>query len=342
MIFDVLVLGELLVELSATEPLGVARHFDLSFSGDALNAAAAAAAAGANVGVIACVGDDELGRSLLSFLDEVGVDRSLVRMVDRPNGIYFTGADPAGVDQFIYSRHESAGSLLCADDVDEAATRSASAVIVSGVACAISATAAAAAERAARDVSAAGGRVVYDPNYRAKLASDVEARRSFGRLAPYSYVVTPSCPSDSVALFGVSDPAEVGTRARAAGAQLCLATLGDRGALLDDGDDLLHFPAASAPSLVDATGSGDVLVGTLAARLALGDGIEKAIHLSMAAAALSLGGRGGTGHVPLFEETRALARQTRAPMDPEEPSVSHRPTAVTSVRSTVYLKGEEP
>jgi 2-dehydro-3-deoxygluconokinase len=311
MTYDVLVIGEILVELSSAQPLGVSRQFDMSFSGDTLNAAAAAAAAGAKVGLVACVGDDEFGRSLLSFIEELGLDRSPIRMVDRPNGIYFTGADPTGAKHFIYSRQESAGTLLCADDVDEAMTRSPSAVIVSGVTCAISATAAAAVERAAREVNAAGGLVVYDPNYRARLASPFEARRSFERLAPYTYLVTPSCPSDSMAMFGVSDPTEVGSRVRDAGAHLSLVTLGEKGALLDDGQDLVRFAAASAPSLVDATGCGDVLVGTLTARLALGDDIDDAIHLSMAAAALSLGGRGGTGYIPFLEETRALARESR-------------------------------
>ncbi len=79
--FDVLVLGEILVELSAPEPLRSARSFDLSFSGDALNAAAAAAAAGAAVGLLACVGDDDLGEALIDRVRELGIDTSLLRRV---------------------------------------------------------------------------------------------------------------------------------------------------------------------------------------------------------------------------------------------------------------------
>lgn len=308
MSFDVLAIGEILVELSSTQPLGLSRHFDLSFSGDTLNAAAAAAAAGARVGMVACVGDDEFGRSLLSYLEALGIDSSTVRMVDRPNGTYFTAADPAGARQFIYSRRESAGTLLSVDDIDISTARSTTALIVSGVTCAISATAAAAAERAAREVNSAGGVVVYDPNYRSKLSSPLEAKRSFELLAPYTYLATPSCPSDSVALFGLADPIEVGAVVRAAGADLSLATLGDQGALLDDGRDLVRFAAASPPSLVDATGCGDVLVGTLTARLALGDDLEGAIRLGMAAAALSLGGRGGTGCIPPLASSRAFSQ----------------------------------
>jgi len=42
---DVLVIGEILVEFSSTEPLDAGTALTLNFSGDALNSAAAAAAA---------------------------------------------------------------------------------------------------------------------------------------------------------------------------------------------------------------------------------------------------------------------------------------------------------
>ena len=62
---DVLVLGEVLIELSALEDLRDAEVVRLSCSGDAMNAAAAAAAAGASVGLVTAIGDDELGERIL-------------------------------------------------------------------------------------------------------------------------------------------------------------------------------------------------------------------------------------------------------------------------------------
>ncbi|WP_432949256.1 hypothetical protein ACQPXM_15930 [Kribbella sp. CA-253562] len=57
---DVLVLGEILVELSSTEPLDAGTQLTLNFSGDALNAAAASAAAGAKTARLV-LGDKLLG-----------------------------------------------------------------------------------------------------------------------------------------------------------------------------------------------------------------------------------------------------------------------------------------
>lgn len=308
--YDVLVVGELLVELSSPQPLRQARHFDVSFSGDTLNAAAAASAAGAHVGVVACVGDDDFGEALLDCLSSFELDHSLIRLVDRPNGMYFTGADPAGSEQFIYLRRDSAGSLLAASDLDRSVLRAASAAIVSGVTCAISPTAAEASELAAREVRAGGGFVVYDPNFRARLTTPEAAREAFSRLAPHTYLATPSWPNDARALFDVSNPVDVGALVRTAGPAASLVTLGSDGALLDERGSCVHYPAALAPSIVDATGCGDVLVGTLTARLALGDSLDQAIRLGMAAAALSLGARGGTGRIPSLAESRALAKQS--------------------------------
>lgn len=69
----------------------------------------------------------------------------------------------------------------------------------------------------------------------------------------------------------------------------------------------LRVPARPAPAIVDAIGAGDVLAGTVAARLALGDDLEDALHLGVAAATLSLGGTGGTGGLATLAESRALA-----------------------------------
>jgi 2-dehydro-3-deoxygluconokinase len=308
--YDVLLIGELLVELSAPTPLRDARRFDLSFSGDTLNAAAAAAAAGARVGVIATVGDDELGEAMLAHLKERDVDTSLIRLVDRPNGVYLLGADPDGAREFVYLRRGSAGSLVQPSDVETDAVRSARALVVSGIACAISDSAAAAVDHAATIMSRQGRLVIYDPNFRRKLMSPQAAREAFSRLAPLSTIVKPSWPNDTGALFDSASPEEAAAATRRAGASAALVTLGKQGALLDDGRSAVRFPPVPAPATVDATGSGDTLAGTLAARLALGDELTVALRIAMTAAALSLSGQGGTGRVASLAEIQAHLQQT--------------------------------
>ncbi|MBM0239440.1 hypothetical protein JNW88_23990 [Micromonospora sp. ATA32] len=82
--------------------------------------------------------------------------------------------------------------------------------------------------------------------------------------------------------------------------------------MLDDGGELAAVPAYQVDHVVDQTGAGDVLTGTVAARLALGDDLRAAVRLGAAAAALSLQGHGGTGHLASLDESRRLVAQTSA------------------------------
>ncbi len=66
------------------------------------------------------------------------------------------------------------------------------------------------------------------------------------------------------------------------------------------------------PAPVDATGAGDCFTGTATARLVLGDSLREAVAHGIAAASLSVSGRGGTGRVPPFSETAALAAAHRS------------------------------
>ncbi|MFD9010085.1 PfkB family carbohydrate kinase [Streptomyces sp. NPDC059552] len=81
--------------------------------------------------------------------------------------------------------------------------------------------------------------------------------------------------------------------------------------LLDDGTGAVYLPVPVNPDPVDATGAGDCFTGTTTARLALGDPLVDAVAHGMAAASLSVSGRGGTGRIPAFEETAALAAAHR-------------------------------
>ena len=301
--WDVVVIGEILVELSSPVALRDSTHFALSFSGDALNAAAGAAAAGASVGILTKVGDDEFGAAITEYVARLGVDTSLIRTTSAPNGLYLTGADPDGRRDFIYARRGSAASLLGPEDVSTGIVDSAGSLLVSGITQAISPSAAAAALRGARLMRDRGRIVVYDPNYRPRLTTPEAAAAAFADIAPLADVVTPSWPQDTAALFGGTDSRAAAQAALDAGASAAVITLGEDGLLLADGTGVRHYPAFDPPAVVDATGCGDILTGTLTARLVLGDDLDLAVRLGMAAAAEAVGHRGGTTHLATPADT---------------------------------------
>ncbi|MCX5192722.1 PfkB family carbohydrate kinase [Streptomyces sp. NBC_00249] len=314
--YDVLVLGEVLVEIHAdTAPHEAADGTParISYSGDALNAAAAAAAAGARTALLAVVGEDELTVPLLRRAAALGVDVSHVRRAPRPNGAYLLCADPEGDRAFVYWRTHSAGSTLSPAHVESwrPLLTGARSLITSGITGALSDGAREAVLAAAEAVHGAGGHLTYDPNYRARLTGREQARELLARIAPLTGLLKTSCPADALALVDTADPRTAAARYRALGARAVAVTAGADRLLLDEGGEVAYLPVPVDPAPVDATGAGDCFTGTATARLALGDPLARAVAYGVAAAALSVSGRGGTGHVPSFADTAALAATAR-------------------------------
>jgi 2-dehydro-3-deoxygluconokinase len=305
---DVLVLGEILVELSSTEPLDAGTSLTLNFSGDALNAAAASAAAGARTALLARVPDDELGDRLLERVVALGIDTSQVIRVQGQHGLYLQHADPSGAREFTYVRRGSAGSGLGPGDVPLDLVAAAGAVLASGIACAISPLSA----KAVRVAASTSSCFVYDPNWRPRLVDRAGAAEHLRTLAPYTRLVTPAWPLEAQLVTTSDDPRAACTALRGLGVQAVALTRGVEGVLLDDGGRFVEVPVIPAPAVVDQTGAGDSFAGTVAARLALGDELVDAVRLGVAAASLSVGGLGGTGHVATLEETRAHAARGTA------------------------------
>lgn len=285
--YDVVVIGEVLIELSSAEPFRVGGSLRLGFSGDALNAAAAAAAAGAQVGLLTRVAADELGDLLVARVAELGIGTGLVSRVAGHNGAYFVHADPAGKREFVYIRRGSAASQLSPADVR---VTDAAVVLASGVTCALSDSAVAAVRVAATQAQ----RFIYDPNFRPRLTDAATAATRLRELAPHADLVTPSV-DEAAALLGLSDPAEIAEACRKIGARAIAVTCGADGVWLDDGVSAARLPALPPPVIVDQTGAGDAFVGTVAARLALGDPLVDAVRQGMAAASAALTVQGGSG-----------------------------------------------
>ena len=110
--YDVVCLGEVLVEVATTAPFGHDVPAVLGISGDTLNVAAAAAAAGARVGLAAVLTDDDLGRAIAARVEVLGIGTGLLHFAAGQQGVYLVHSDPAGEREFSYARSGSVGSTL--------------------------------------------------------------------------------------------------------------------------------------------------------------------------------------------------------------------------------------
>jgi 2-dehydro-3-deoxygluconokinase len=133
-------MGEILVEVATDVAFGHGVPAQLGISGDALNVAAAAAAAGARTGLLAVLTDDDLGQAIAARIRELGISDELLKFRTGQQGVYLVHSDPEGQREFSYARSGSVGSTLGPYDVDPGVFAAAGAVIAGGIACAISAS----------------------------------------------------------------------------------------------------------------------------------------------------------------------------------------------------------
>lgn len=311
-------MGEILLEVATDVPFGHGVPAQLGVSGDALNVAAAAAAAGARVGLLSILPDDDLGKTIAGRVGELGISTDLLKFRTGQQGVYLVHADPEGQREFSYARTGSVGSTLGPDDVDPSFFSQAGAVIAGGIACAISASSRAAVLKAAE----LAGRFVFDPNFRPRLTSIDDAAALLHELAPRTFLATPSFPGETSALLRASSPKEAAAKLRGLGVANVAVTCGAEGIQLEGARDSSWVEAIPAPKVVDQTGAGDAFVGTLTARMVLGDSLPAAARYAAAAASLVVGGKGGTGLIPTFEQTRAHAHSASKSLPASEGAVS--------------------
>jgi ribokinase len=277
--------GESVVGETATTAVG----------GKGVNQAVAAARQGCRVALIACVGDDAAGATVLGALDaEPGLDRRGVRVVAGPTGTAFVTVDATGANTVVSAR--GANGALTADHVHRHGAVLAAAPVVL-VQLGIPAGAVQAAVEIARSVDSL---VVLDP---------APADEVTDALVRSVAVCTPNeTELERLTGIAVDDPDGVVRAAAALRAQGCgavVATLGARGAYVLDGTGPGRFVAPHPTTVVDPTGAGDAFAGVLASGLARGAALTDAVAVAVVAGALATRRAGAVPALPTAAEVAA-------------------------------------
>src|SRR5580700_1110208 len=137
--------------------------------GSPTNTAVAAARLGLNAGLLTRVGADHMGRFIREQLLREGVDvRGVVADSERLTALVILGIRDRETFPLIFYRENCADMALCEQDLDDGWLASARAVLINGTHLSTAGVYAASAG-AARRVKAAGGRVVFDIDYRPVL-----------------------------------------------------------------------------------------------------------------------------------------------------------------------------
>jgi ribokinase len=275
-------------------------------TGPGVNQAIEAALCGCDVHLVSKVGNCPFGATIKSVLQQFGVKTDFVFSASAKNtGAVLTLVDTEGENACV--RYEGANSALVGQDIEAAEEAIAEADV-----CLIHARLP--KESVVKAIITArlhGIKVILDPA---------------GVLGPSSPGVEVSLPSEyfsvdvlipnlyEAALISERSSANirtakmVGSDLVARGARAAVITMGRRGCMVVDRDNADHIPAFPI-DLVDHTGTGDAFAGALAASLAVGDDLRKAVKFASAAGALACTKFGSVDAMPTKTEIIELMQK---------------------------------
>jgi ribokinase len=252
------------------------KSFDLGFGGKGANQAVAARLCGANVAMVAKVGNDLFGPATIKNFESLGIDASCVTITDGvSSGVAPIFVDPSGENRIIVVK--GANDCLTPEDVDAAAPllRKANAIVLQF-------------EIPLRTVYHAvqfaktnGIRCIVNP----APAQPVD----FDQLRGAEYFI----PNESEAETITGMPVHTAGDAKGCaqfllekGMRRVIITRGERGCLLADHESVEFLPAFQVSS-VDTTGAGDAFIGSFAVFLGEGLPEKEALRRASLYAALS-------------------------------------------------------
>lgn len=265
----------------------IGESFHQVHGGKGANQAVAAARMGGAVQLIACVGDDDFGRSSVEALTADGIDTHFVRTIEGcATGVAGILLDQHGENSIVLAA--GANGLLSRSDIDnaEAAISKAQMLICQLETPMDSVTHAISCARAE------GIAVMLNPAPMQKLEASL--------LAQIDFLVLNETEASQLSGFDVAneiDAKEAAVALMKQGAKHVIITLGAAGIVVASPETVFSLPAYVV-KVVDTTAAGDTFVGSLAVALAEGMELRAACDLAQRAAALTVTQLGAQTSIP--------------------------------------------
>jgi len=237
------------------------RSFDLGFGGKGANQAVAARLCGADVFMVARVGNDLFGPATIKNFERLGIDAEHVKIVDGASGVAPIFVEKSGQNRIIVVK--GANDRLLPADVDAAAPmlRQADCIVLQFE---IPLPTVYHTIRFARQH---GIKCILNP----APGQPVD----MAQVAELDYFVPNETEAEAISGLPVKNLEDAKRCAAAllkAGIGRVIITLGANGSLLAGRDGMEHVPAFKVQT-VDSTGAGDAFIGSFA--VFLGEGMEE-------------------------------------------------------------------
>lgn len=254
---QILAVGELLIDFISTtyaESLDDVSTFERLPGGSPANMAGNLARLGQPIGLVATVGQDDMGHYLKSFVDSLSLDTSGVRQVALPTTLILVtkSKEVSNFEAYRLADCEISGDQMPDEVVKQLKIFHTTCFAISRE------PARTAILEAAGKVAQAGGQVSIDANYAAKIwpkqeeaQQIVAAYCGLGAMVKFSDV-------DWERLYGspINEPQEAATFLHELGAKTVCITLGEKGCYVSNKEEQYAIPTRPI-NVVDTTGAGD-------------------------------------------------------------------------------------
>lgn len=302
-------IGECMVELRAMS----AATLHQSFAGDVYNSAVYLKRCFPQVttSVVTALGQDNLSKKMLERFESEQINTQLVFAHDtKVPGMYYIETDEHGERSFIYWRNDSAAKkvvdFLDADALEQLSQGDM--FFFSGISLAI-------IEESAREdfwkvvkqLKDAGVKIVFDPNYRARLWNSVEETKEQYHLAFTFADITLPGVEDLTTLYDVHSVEAVVEYLKPYQIEEIVVKNGPESVVTKEGDTLQSHTIIPVTNVVDTTPAGDAFNGVyLGARLS-DKSISSAVQLAAKAAGAVIQQPGAIAPKDIFQLAMAEA-----------------------------------
>jgi len=288
---DLVTFGESMLRLSPPndERLETAREFEVRPAGAESNAAIAAKRLGAVTTWMSKLPDNALGHRVDGEVRQHGVNTDVVWTDedDVRQGTYYleSGGRPRG-SNVIYDREDAAVTTATPDELDVDRVRDAAAFYTTGITPALSPQLRETTATLLDAAQQAGTMTAFDVNYRSKLWSPEQARKTLTQFFQVVDVLVIALKDARAVLNYEGDATQLAHHlASEFEFKTVVVTRGDQGALAWN-DNMIYEQEAFETDTVDPVGTGDAFAGAFLAQRLSGAKIQRALQYAAATAAL--------------------------------------------------------
>lgn len=300
--FDLISIGESLVEFSTNQKFKDAECIHKYYGGDSLVVAVSAKRLGSNVGFISCIGDDIFKDFLLESFIKENINTDYVRTVKSQNGIYMVSRSSISEKEFAYYRKKIAPAQLSIEDINEEYIKKTKIIYASGITQSLSISAREAVKTAFKIAKNNNVITAYDPNFSSLISTSEDAKEYFNEILPYTDVIFMSSKYDTTNIFETNSMENIVKTLSDSGiSTVVIKSSTDKGYHINNNGNTF-FTKFYCDNVIDTTSSGDAFNGAFLHALANGYGINECAKIASIDAGLQAQGVGAIKSTPYKEE----------------------------------------